>query len=282
MTASTCLRLSVGALLLTVSGALMAQNAETSDNASVRAGPDPSYPEVAELDADTPIQVMGCLDDWSWCDVTFGDNRGWLYSPDITYAYQGGYVPLYSYAPGLGIPVVGFSLDVYWGSHYHNRPWYGQREEWAHRTIHHQRPSGPPPSAGPPPREAVRMDRPHAGPQSDRSIRLGGAAEQSHQDAERPGRAAERPDRPADRPDRNAGRVDTRASQPRPQEHAPPPAQHPETNSKPPEHQAPQRDEGHMRPAPGAAPSGRAEPQRHEEPAHPAAPRKQEGEPPKQ
>ena len=130
MTASTCLRLTVGALLLTVSGALMAQNAETSDNASVRAGPDPSYPEVAQLDADTPIQVMGCLDDWSWCDVTFGDNRGWLYSPDITYAYQGGYVPLYSYAPGLGIPVVGFSLDVYWGSHYHNRPWYGQREEW--------------------------------------------------------------------------------------------------------------------------------------------------------
>ncbi len=92
---------------------------------------------MAELDANTPIQVMGCLDDWSWCDVAFGDNRGWLYSPDITYAYQGGYVPLYSYAPGLGIPIEGFSLDVYWGSHYHNRPWYGQREEWAHRTIHH-------------------------------------------------------------------------------------------------------------------------------------------------
>ena len=282
MTASTCLRLSVGALLLTVSGALMAQNAETTDNASVRAGPDPSYPEVAQLDADTPIQVMGCLDDWSWCDVAFGDNRGWLYSPDITYAYQGGYVPLYSYAPGLGIPVVAFSLDGYWGSHYHNRPWYGQREDWAHRTIHHQRPSGPPPSAGPPPREAVRMDRPHAGPQPDRSIRLGGAVQPSHQDEGRPGRAAERPDRPADRPDRNAGRVDTRTSQPRPQEHAPPPAQHSETNSKPPEHQAPQRDEGHARPAPaaGGPPSGRAEPQRHEEPAH-SEPRKQEGEPPK-
>ena len=266
MTASTCLRLSVGALLLTISCAVMAQNAETSDNASVRAGPDPSYPEVAQLDADTPIQVMGCLDDWSWCDVAFGDNRGWLYSPEITYAYQGGYVPLYSYAPGLGIPVVGFSLDVYWGSHYHDRPFYGQRDQWVHRTIRHQRPSGPPPNAGPPPREAVRMDRPHAGPQTDRSIRLGGAAEPSHQDAERP--------------DRNAGRVDTRASQPRPQEHAPPPAQHPEVNAKPPEHQAPQRDEGHMRPAPGAAPSGRAEPQRHEEPARPE-PRKQEGEPPR-
>lgn len=278
MTATTCLRLSVGALLLTLSGAVLAQNAATSDNASVRAGPDPSYPEVAELDADTPIQVMGCLDDWSWCDVAFGDNRGWLYSPDITYAYQGGYVPLYSYAPGLGIPVVGFSLDVYWGSHYHNRPWFGQREEWAHRTIHHQRPSGPAPSSRPPPREAVRVDRPHAGPQPDGSIRLGGAHAQAQQDAERPGRAAERPDRPVERPDRNAGRADTRGPDPHAQEHAPP-QQHRDVSPKPPEHQAPPREEAHSRPAPGgAAPNAHAEPPRHEEPPHPA-PKGEEGPP---
>src|ERR1700681_66087 len=118
-----CVRL-FGVYLLALSAVAAAENAVTTHPADVYAGPDDSYPMVAQLDADAPVQVMGCLDDWSWCDVTFGDNRGWLYSPDITYAYQGGYVPLYSYAPGLGIPVVAFSLDGYWGSHYHNRPWY--------------------------------------------------------------------------------------------------------------------------------------------------------------
>jgi uncharacterized protein YraI len=279
MKASTCLQLSVGAFLFALSFTALAQNAETTDVASVRAGPDTSYPEVAELDAYTPIQVMGCLDDWSWCDVAFGDDRGWVYAPDITYAYQGGYVPFYSYAPGLGVPVVAFSLDSYWGSHYHDRPWYSQREEWAHRPMHHLRPSGPPPSSSPPPREAVRTDGPHGGPPPDRSIRLGGAVEPSHQDAERPGRAGERPDRPADRPDRNAGRTDTRAPEPRPQDHVQPPTQHPDMNSKPAERAPPQpqRDDAHARP------SGPAEPQRHEEQQRPAPPhpepKNQEGPP---
>src|SRR6267154_5857776 len=121
-----CVRLFFGVCVLGLSAAAAAQNAVTTQPVSVYAGPDDSYPPVAQLDADTPIQVMGCLDDWSWCDVAFEDNRGWLYAPDITYAYQGGYVPLYSYAPGLGIPIVGFSLAVYRGSHYPDRAWYGQ------------------------------------------------------------------------------------------------------------------------------------------------------------
>jgi uncharacterized protein YraI len=273
MRVSTGLRLSVGAFLVTLSCAAIAENAETSQPASVRAGPDGSYPEVAQLDADTPIQVMGCVDDWSWCDVAFGGNRGWLYSPDITYQYQGGYVPLYSYGPGLGVPVVSFSVDTYWGSHYHDRPWYGEREQWVHRTIHHQRPSGPPPSSSPPPREAVRMDRPHGGPQSDRSIRLGNA-ESSHQDAERH--------------DGAAGHVDARAPEPRPQEHAPQPPQHTEMSSRSPErgaeravpqhpvpqhaapeHAAPEHDEARSRSAGHTEPQ-HAEPQHREEQHHPA------------
>src|ERR1700761_1470226 len=154
-------RLGLGAVLLIGSAAAMAQNAMTTDGADLYAGPDNSYPVVAQLDPNTPIQVNGCLDDWSWCDVAVQDNHGWMYSPDITYQYQGGYVPLYNYAPSLGVPVLSFSIDSYWGSHYHDRPWYSQREEWVHRPIRHQRPSGPPPSANPPPREAIRMDRPH-------------------------------------------------------------------------------------------------------------------------
>ena len=102
MRAATPLRLGLGGVLMLFSLAALAENAVTTDVASVRAGPDSSYPEVAQLDADTPIQVMGCLDDWSWCDVSFDEYRGWLYAPDITYEYEGGYVPFYSYAPIFG------------------------------------------------------------------------------------------------------------------------------------------------------------------------------------
>src|SRR5256885_820534 len=122
MRASPFLRICVGAILLALPLAVVAENAVTSDAASLHAGPDRSYPEVAQLDVGTPIQVMGCLEDWSWCDVAVEGTRGWLYSPDITYEYEGGYVPFYSYAPALGVAVVPFALDEYWGSYYHDRP----------------------------------------------------------------------------------------------------------------------------------------------------------------
>ena len=128
----------------------------TTESADLYAGPDDAYPVVAQLDSNSPIQVMGCLDDWSWCDVVAEDTRGWMYAPDITYAYEGGYVPLYSYAPSLGIAVVPFSLDVYWGRYYHGRPWYGQRRSGGTVTFTTGDPQGPPPSAGPPPRPEHR------------------------------------------------------------------------------------------------------------------------------
>lgn len=148
----------LGVAFLAFSAAAQSQNAMTTEPADLYAGPDDSYPVVAQLDPNSPIQVFGCLDDWSWCDVGAEDLRGWMYAPDITYAYEGGYVPLYSYAPSLGIAIVPFSLDVYWGRYYHGRPWYSQREEWAHRSIHHRMPPGPRPHTGPPPRPEHRED----------------------------------------------------------------------------------------------------------------------------
>ena len=231
MRATTCLRLSVGTCLLALAATATAQNAMTTDSADVYAGPDNSYPQVAQLDADTPIQVMGCLDDWSWCDVGFDGNRGWVYSPDITYQYQGGYVPLYSYAPGLGVPVVAFSFNTYWGSYYHDRPFYQQREQWAHRTVHHRLPPGPRPSSGPPPREAVRDIRPHQGPQPDHGVRLGKAE----------------------------------GADPRHQDHAPQPGPRPEMNARPPGTAAPQHNAAPQR---SAEPQHSAEPQRSAAPQH--------------
>ncbi len=226
MKASPYLRLWLGAYLLMWSAAAAAQNAITAGPADLRAGPDPTYPVVARLDADTPVAVMGCLDDWSWCDVSLDDTRGWLYAPAITYDYEGGYVPLYSYAPALGIPVVAFSLDDYWGRYYHERPWYAERDDWRHRAPRHERPPGPPPTAAPPPRP-VRGDRP------DRPVHLGSAEPGPHDgagesgDAKPPGpRAAESRPSPPARHEEHSTQGERAPPPPRPQQReAPPPQQ---------------------------------------------------------
>jgi uncharacterized protein YraI len=143
---------SFGALLLAVCGIASAQNAYTARPMNVRAGPNRGYPLVAQLDAGAPLDVHGCLDGWSWCDVSFDGNRGWMYSGGISFVYNGGRVPLYSYGPQLGLPIITFSLGAYWGQYYRGRPWYAQRNTWAHRNF-------PPPA-----RLAGPAGRPQPGP----------------------------------------------------------------------------------------------------------------------
>src|SRR6185312_3919374 len=134
-----------GTVLLAASAALHAQNAYTTRIANLRAGPDGSYPLVGVIDAGAPVDVQGCLSDWSWCDVIFDDTRGWVYAPSLAYVYEGERVPFYSYAPTFGLPIIAFSLGTYWDRYYRGRPWYGQRREWERRHIPHLRPPGPPP-----------------------------------------------------------------------------------------------------------------------------------------
>ena len=142
---------SVGALLLAWLGLAGAQDAYTSRPMNLRAGPNREYPVVAQLDEGAPLDVHGCLDDWSWCDVSFEDDRGWIYAGGVSFVYEGQRVPLYSYGPHLGLPVITFSLMTYWGSYYRGRPWYAQRDTWSHRTLPPRtRPRGPQ-FAGPPP-----------------------------------------------------------------------------------------------------------------------------------
>jgi uncharacterized protein YraI len=126
---------SFGALLLALCDIASAQNAYTARPMNLRAGPNRAYPMVVQVDSGAPLDVHGCLDGWSWCDVSFEGNRGWMYGGGISFAYNGGRVPLYSYGPQLGLPIITFSLGAYWGQYYQGRPWYGQRNVWAHRNF---------------------------------------------------------------------------------------------------------------------------------------------------
>ncbi|HXD39329.1 MAG TPA: SH3 domain-containing protein [Ramlibacter sp.] len=129
------------------------QLAFTAKMVNVRAGPARDYPIVAVLPPGFQVGVQGCLPDYSWCDVIAGESRGWVYGGNINYPYQNAYVPVMEYGPIIGIGVLAFVLDDYWGRHYRHRPFFAERHRWINRPA-------PAPRVRPPLRAGVIGPRP--------------------------------------------------------------------------------------------------------------------------
>ena len=121
------------ALLAVPTVAVAQQLAYASKTVSLRAGPSRDYPVVATLGSGTAMTIYGCLQGYTWCDVVVGASRGWVYSGNIVYPYQGRNVPVMSYGSSIGLGIVSFSMGNYWDNYYTDYPWYPQRQNWASR-----------------------------------------------------------------------------------------------------------------------------------------------------
>ncbi len=117
---------------------------------SLQSGPDQEYPPIGDLPAGTEVDVQGCIEGFSWCDVVVGGDRGWIPGSYVEEEYDSHPVFLIDYGPRIGVPVVSFSIGTYWDAHYHNRPFYAQRGEWTQRHF----------EARPPPRPSVAQAPP--------------------------------------------------------------------------------------------------------------------------
>ncbi len=140
----------VAASVLVWSSVATAQEAVTVKDVNLRAGPDRGYPLVSWIPAGSSVYVNGCLDDYRWCDVTAGYDRGWVYAKNLQYTYQGQSMTIYGNGQSLALPIVSFILGSYWNDNYRNRPFYRNQNQWNSFRPSYRPPSYRPPNYRPP------------------------------------------------------------------------------------------------------------------------------------
>ncbi len=92
---------------------------------TLRAGPGNSYPVVAAVSTGEDLTIFGCLNGYSWCDVSADGDRGWLSGARIEFLRSGARVSLSDNYDSFGLVFITFGLTDYWGRYYDNRPWFG-------------------------------------------------------------------------------------------------------------------------------------------------------------
>lgn len=127
--------------------AMAQETAYTTEGVNIEAGPAPDYPSLGSFGPGTPVTLYGCLDGYTWCDVSYQDARGWVDGQALAFPYEDQRVPIAVYGPQLSLPIVTFSFGDYWGRHYHDRPFFAERE----RFERHAPPPPPPHREAPPP-----------------------------------------------------------------------------------------------------------------------------------
>jgi uncharacterized protein YraI len=115
-----------------------AQEAYTTSDVNMRAGPGSRYPVVTTIPSDREVFIHGCLSNWDWCDVSWRRNRGWVFSEYLEALYRSRRIAFDEYRTYVDIPFVSFSFG-YWDRHYRNRPWFDDWDHWGDRRDRRDR-----------------------------------------------------------------------------------------------------------------------------------------------
>ena len=136
-----------GGVLATPAAAQEEANGYPITDVNLRAGPGTEYPVLVTVLTDAPITILGCLEDYAWCDIIFEEHRGWMRSIYLAGYYDGEYYLLSDYAPDLGYQTVTFDVAAYWNSNYRDEPFYNDQhrvaeprgEDWVDDGVFYDR-----------------------------------------------------------------------------------------------------------------------------------------------
>jgi uncharacterized protein YraI len=113
-----------------VPGAAAAQQAVAMTDLNMRAGPGPQFPIVAVIPGQQGVTIHGCTESANWCDVTWGNERGWAYAQYLAYDMAGQPVIVTQATGRIETPTVSYQTTTYWDQHYRDRPFYSERERY--------------------------------------------------------------------------------------------------------------------------------------------------------
>jgi uncharacterized protein YraI len=121
-----------------LSSVAAADTAWTVHRGNLRAGPSQEYEVVNRLPPQTQVEVAGCVEGVTWCDVIAGPDRGWMYAGNLEFPYEGRRVVILEHSAWWHAPIVPFAVGPYWDTYYVGRPWYGRRSYWvSHPYVAH-------------------------------------------------------------------------------------------------------------------------------------------------
>jgi len=132
----TTLLAGIGLGLAAVSPAAAAIPAFVTVAVNEWAGPSADYPVVLGIPAGATVTMFGCLPEATWCDISFYGARGWVPGQFLQAYYGSEVVAVPYYVTRIGVPVVSFDFDTYWGDYYRDRPFYREHDRFwtfAHR-----------------------------------------------------------------------------------------------------------------------------------------------------
>ena len=154
-------KMTAAAAFLALSGVASAQWAQPVQmrwGSPLYAGPSEGYPVVDYVSAGRTVSLHGCLRDFAWCEVSRSRDRGWVEADSLGVYRRGLVQPIYESRSWFTYPTLSFYLGDYWGRHYRDRPWYGDRNrydrwDWrgSNRDWHRPRSDGRPPRRPPGP-----------------------------------------------------------------------------------------------------------------------------------
>lgn len=120
--------MAVGAVIagLVLPSQAMAQyDAVTRTDLNLRVGPGTDFGVIDVIPGGYPVDVLGCLDAYEWCDVDWDGLRGWVSARYLEHPGTSAYLP--QVGPRIGVPIISFSFTTYHDRHYHDYPWYRER-----------------------------------------------------------------------------------------------------------------------------------------------------------